>query len=163
MKQYWHNLSSREQLIVLAGGVLIIAVLYFFILIDPALQSTKTAKQQIHQQSISLAWMKSTQQEVRQLKNNASPAADRSQSILVTVDRAARRLQLKPALKRLEPEGEHKVRLWFENAAFAQLTQLFAQLQQKNGIHVQSISLNRSEQSGYVDAKIVLSDTTTAP
>lgn len=158
MKHYWEGLARREQLMIAAGGVVIFFVLYFLLAIDPQRKGLASTAQQIQWQLKDRGWMLEAQQEIKQLttrKTAFTPAG----SLFVTVDRKARALQVKPELKRLEPDGDHKVRLVFEKVEFKQLTLFLAQLQQQNGILIDSLTLSRAKESGRVDTRITLTNT----
>ena len=58
---------------------------------------------------------------------------------------------------RLQPEGESSVSLWFEAVAFSALVQLLDRLDREQGIGVDQMVIDRTEVSGAVRARLVLS------
>lgn len=157
MIEYWNRLASRERLIVVLGGGVLLLVLYYFLVIDPLRAQSKNLKTQIQAQQASLAWMKQAQQEVLSLSKSRGPQHSLQGSLFATVDRQAAQYSLKPALKRLEPVGEDKVKLTFEQADFQNLINFLAQMQELYHVSVQTLSIQRGTRSGYVDARMELS------
>jgi general secretion pathway protein M len=76
---------------------------------------------------------------------------------MAVVDASSQQLEVKPAIKRMIPDGADKVTLWLENIAFDKLTDWLAVLETKHAITVSQVSINREQtQVGTVSAKLLL-------
>ncbi|RMH21719.1 MAG: type II secretion system protein M [Gammaproteobacteria bacterium] len=156
MIEYWNRLASRERLILVLCGSVVLLVLYYFLVIDPLRTQSSNLATQIQAQQASLVWMKQAQQEVLSLSKSTGPQHSLQGSLFATVDRQATQYSLKPALKRLEPIGDDKVKLTFEQADFQNLINFLAQMQELYHVSVQTLSIQRGARSGYVDARLEL-------
>ena len=103
--------------------------------------------------------MKQQAAEVKQLKRS-SKGGRRSTatkgSLLSIVERTAVQLNIRAALKNFKPEGQDGVTLQVENISFDQLVEWLKLLKQQYGIFVNDISVERREEAGRVDSRIML-------
>ncbi len=60
-------------------------------------------------------------------------------------------------MRRVEPEGSGRVRLWFEKVSFEGLMAWLAELDGRYGARVENITLDRDESPGQVQSRVVLS------
>ncbi len=161
---YWMQLRPREQaLLGVAGLVLLLAVL-FMLVWEPVMQEHRRLQQGLVQQQELLAWMQQSAAEVRRLQAGAGQSrqarARGGQSLLALIDSTAKRARLGAALKRVEPDGSGRVRVWLEQAAFDDLVRWLGQLQQRYGVRVDSIAVDRDEKPGRVAARVVFAGST---
>ncbi len=59
-------------------------------------------------------------------------------------------------MKRLEPQGNNKVQIWFENTGFDSLISWLGKLASQHQIHINSINIDRQDTPGTVNARLVL-------
>ena len=101
------------------------------------------------------AWMMATRgQAAAAAGSTAGPRGPTGQTLLTRVSRTAQQHQIKP--NRLQPEGEGNVSVWFDAVAFNSLVRWLQELERKEGISVQQISVDRQDKPGLVNARIVL-------
>lgn len=101
-----------------------------------------------------IAWMNTTATQARAMAGNQTAARKPGQSLLTSVSRTAKAFGISP--NKLQPEGNDEVSVWFEAVAFNLLINWLEDLQTKQGILVKQISLDKNEQPGTVNARIVL-------
>jgi len=102
-----------------------------------------------------LAWMQANAAAVRQAAKAGSaghPAA--GQSLLAITNASALAAGLK--LQRFEPEGERRVRVTLENAVFTDVMGWIVDLEQRNGVTVESFSADGQPQPGIVNIRLTL-------
>jgi len=75
---------------------------------------------------------------------------------MAVVDQTAKKNELSAAMKRIEPAGDHSVRVWIEQASFDTLTTWLDELNRSYNVHVQLITLDREAGAGRVNARITL-------
>lgn len=85
-----------------------------------------------------------------------APETPPGQSLLGVADQSAKSGNLGPAMKRIEPEGQHSARVWLEQAAFDDLMLWLQGLKRDYGIHAADIVIERQEAAGRVNARITL-------
>ncbi|KPK39873.1 MAG: hypothetical protein AMJ69_04420 [Gammaproteobacteria bacterium SG8_47] len=158
MKEYFDNLSPREQRIVIAGGVAMLILLLYLLIWQPFVGKIAKMEQQVDVQRQELKWMREAAQEVSALRGaGAGATAARSgQSLLGTIEQTARRAKLGDALKKVQPDGEAGARVWLEDVAFDDMLKWFDSLSTQGGVRVVELSVDRQEAAGRVDARVLL-------
>ena len=163
MKDWWNNLSERERWLTGGGGALTLLVLGYALLWQPFRTHMVTLRQTVAAQRQDFAWMRQAAAEVKRL--SASPAASMAHqnnphSLLTLVDQTARTVGLGPVMKRIEPQGDDKLRVQFERVDFNQLIHWLGSLEQEYGVTIASVTLDRQSEAGRVDARLVLQSKT---
>ena len=159
MKNWWNNLSERERWIVGGGGTLTLLFLLYALVWHPFHTNLLNLRQTVAAQRQDLAWMRQAALEVKRLSASPVTATARQgnpQSLLTLVDQTARAAGLGPVMKRIEPQGEDKLRVQFEQVNFDQLVRWLGSLEQEYGVTSASVSLDRQAEAGRVDARLVL-------
>ena len=159
MKQWLERLSLRER-VMLAGGitVLLASALYAFTYM-PIVEEQQRLMLGIEAQQQLKTYLQSISSEVEQLRQNtiASPEIDTSQSQMSVIDSSSEQSGVKPAIKRLVPEGQDKVTLWLEKCDFDKLIYWLAVLDKQHAIHVKQINISRDQvDAGLVSGKVLL-------
>lgn len=86
----------------------------------------------------------------------ASAPANSSRSLLTVVDQASRSDSGIGAPARLQPDGDTKVRIWFEGAPFNGLVDWLQVIDTRYGIVVKSADITHKDKPGKVDAHFTL-------
>lgn len=156
IKQYWSNLQPRERHTLFAGGIVLIPLLIYALVIDPFYQELARLEKSVATQRELLVWMKQSAAEVKGLRKTTPGVKNVSgQSLMSTIDASARSTNLSGAIKQLRPEGQGvKVRL--EDAAFDDMLRWLGQLNTRHGIAVSGLVMERLPQPGKVNASVVL-------
>ena len=149
--------EPRERLILISGAILLCLFLIYSLIMQPLTSGLDKRERLLEQQRETLAWMKQSAGEIKTLRSFSSnkSGANSKQSLLSTVDRTAKTVLPREAIRRVEPQGNNQVQLWVEKAPFDPLLQWISTLQQRYAITVSSISIDRQEQ-GIVNARISL-------
>lgn len=155
MKEYWLQLKPRErQLLSVGGGVLLLTIVYLAML-EPLFNSTGRLEQQVREQEKLLLWMKEAVAEAKQLQRSGVKSANMGgQSLLSLVDRTARQGQLGDAVKRVEPDGNQRVRVWLERASFDDILRWVEGLQNNYAIELETVVVDKEEIQGRVNARL---------
>lgn len=158
MKELWGNLSQRDRrLLVLAGGLLLLFILF---MIWSSLH-TKVIRLQslVHDQKVLDQWMQDSAAQLQRLRGAAGPqtgTVSTDKSLLALVDQTARQAGLGGAIKRVEPEQDNNVRVWFEQVAFDDMVRWLNGLGRSYAVRVDTISVERQDQPGRVNVRLVL-------
>lgn len=157
MKELFLNLQPRERRIVIGGGLVLLAVLFYLLAWEPLDRRLDDLRARLETQTETLAWMRSAADEVKALRSGAAGApATANRSLLAVIDESARAAGIKPALQRMEPEGDRAVRLWLGASSFDALVTWLGRLERQHGITVSALSLEPAEAVGTVEARITL-------
>ena len=140
-----------------AGGVLAVFLIYLLAW-QPLTAGYQRLERQVGAREQELHWMQQAAAEARSLKARAGPGggAVAQPSLLGLIESTARRDRLAVALKKVQPEGQDGVRVWFENASFDDLMLWLDGLHRTNGVNVAEFSIDRQSTDGRVNAKILL-------
>lgn len=158
MKAWFLSLTSRERIMVQAAGSVIFLFLVYLLMIEPISTNYQRNKNNVASATETLDWMKSAAQEVNALLGGefSSERKQGKQFILSAVDKSARQAGLATVMKRVQPEGESGVRIWFENAAFDDLIKWLATVESKHGLLVNEINIEKTESTGLVNVRVYL-------
>lgn len=160
MKEWWLGLQSRERKTLIMGGVVLLISVVYFGMWEPFQTKLARLEQAVEKNRALLGWMERSAAQVEALRRVNRPAAGKrvsdGRSLLALVDQTAKRSRLGAALKRVEPEGKAAVRVWLEQAPFDDMMRWLSQLEQRNGIVIKSITIDRQDTPGRVNARIRL-------
>lgn len=156
IKTFLAGLQPRERQGIIGAAVLLLLFLVYLLLWLPyGGKRLSDLQDTVNTQRSTLTWMQQASVRVQQLRGNNVATAG-GQSLMALVDQTAQRNELGTAVKRIEPAGDHSVRVWIEQAPFDALASWLDGLNRSNGVHVQTITLDREAGPGRVNARITL-------
>ncbi|WP_019570479.1 type II secretion system protein GspM [Thioalkalivibrio sp. ALE11] len=162
MREYWNNLRTREQRILLLGGAIAAAALVFLLLVEPTREARQQAEQRLAETRGQLHWMQAHADTVAERaaagesESGGGPGGGHSGgSLLAHVDAAARAAGLREPLQRVRPSGDG-VNVILEDAAFGELMTWLDDLETEDGVVPVRLSLERGSRSGHVHADLQL-------
>ena len=160
MKQWLARLDPRERHLVLGGGALALALLIYLLGWLPFSREVTRLREVVKEQRALAAWMEQAAREAQRLRGLQGGAAARrgSRSLLSLTDQTARQAGLGGAIKRVEPEGQDKVRIRLEGVAFDDLIRWLEKLPLDHGVRIQDIAIDRRDTPGEVDARLTLAE-----
>lgn len=154
------KLSKRDQIAAVILVVFLIAFMLYSLLLMPLNTSVEKAKKQYQAEQSLLAWMKSQETDVLAARKSGNkPQASANVSLLTLVNNEARRSAL--ALKRYEPDGDNKLRVWLEDVPFDVVIIWMNKLVIDKGLNISSATVDAEQgrggqsKSGYVNVKVV--------
>lgn len=157
MKAWFESLDLRERRLLIGGGVLLLVLLLYVGIWEPLVNKVDSLRTSTAEQQTVLAEMRQMALEVKRLgggkRSAARPASGRS--LLSLVDSTAKSAQLGDALKRVQPDGEHRVQVWLEGVSFDQLVNWLVTLEQRQGIRAVSSVFEAKDEAGRIDARLV--------
>lgn len=153
LRTWYAGLQEREQRVV-AGGAIGLAVLILFVGMLSLHASVADAVKRADARREDLAWMRVNAAEVQ--TGNGSLPTDTGEAPVVVVDRVGREAGLGSSLKGTQPSG-NGVRVQLEAAPFDTLVNWLATLDQRYGLAIDSITVDRAARPGIVNANITFS------
>ena len=161
IKKFLADMQPRErQLVIAAAGLLVFFIAYLLLWQPFGGQRLQSLQNQVAEQRATLTWMQQAAIRAQQLRGGAAQAG-RGQSLMSVVDLTAKKNDLGTAMKRVEPAGDHSVRVWIEQAPFDTLAAWLDELEHSYSVHVQLITLDREAGPGRVNARITLDGAST--
>ena len=157
MKEWFASLEQRERRLVKIGAGLLVLMVMYLSVWEPLTDKVDNLRVSTKEQNSTLLWMRQAAQEVKKLGGSGGVHSQSTgnQSLLSVVDGTARSGRLGEALKRVQPDGEKRVRVWMESASFDDIIRWLVQLETRYGISVESSVFEMKQESGRVDARLV--------
>jgi general secretion pathway protein M len=152
---WYAGLQQREQRMVGIGAVVLGLLLLFGGLLLPLQSAVSNAVHRSESRREDLSWMRANASEVQ---SAGTLAASTGEAPVVLVDRVGREAGLGAALRGTQPSG-NGVRVQLEGASFDTLVSWLATLDQRYGLAIEAITVDRAARPGVVNANI----TFTAP
>src|ERR1700675_1393790 len=154
LRAWFAGMEPREQRVVAVGAVLLGLIVLVGGILMPLQSALSRARQATESKRADLAWMRVNASEVRTA--GSALAADTGEAPVVLVDRVGREAGLGGALRGTQPNG-NGVRVQLEAAPFDTLVTWLAALDERYGLAVDSITVDRNAQPGTVNAGITFS------
>lgn len=144
----YERLSDREQWLVIGSSVFILLAFFVFFIWEPLHTAQKSAKNRYFDEM-------ALQEELKGLQQRPAGAlASSDQSLLAIVNASTAENGIN--LKRVEPRNDDSLRIWVDNIPFNQLMGWVSVLKNQHGVNVETISMDRTESSGYINTALVL-------
>ena len=157
MNEWLNQLSRRERTILAWGALVALALLLYTAVTEPLEARLRDKRESAEAQMRLLVTLQGVVSSYNGLSGEGGREIQgRDASLLTVIDQSAGRNGLKPAIKRLSPEGDDKVRLRLETAPFDPLARWLATLTTDYGIRVDTITVRAGERPGQVDGNLVL-------
>lgn len=154
MMSFWNSLPARERRTLLLGALALAGIAFYALLWEPLGRETQRLQQHTSQQQALLAWMQDAAARLQQAPAEQVAAADLPP--LLAVERSLEKTALAGSIKRRQPDGENRVRLWLEGVPFDALPAWLARLEGDFGLTVRQIRIDPTDAPGRVDAQITL-------
>ena len=156
LKAWYANLQERERRVVLIGSVALAALILVGGILLPIESAVSSAEKRAATRREDLAWMHVNAPELA--SGSATLANDTGEAPVVVVDRVGREAGLGAALRGTQPSGTG-VRVQLEAAPFDTLVGWIATLEQRYGLSIDSITVDRAARPGVVNANITFAAT----
>jgi general secretion pathway protein M len=154
LRLWYTNLQAREQRTVRIGGVLLSVLVLFGGVLLPLHRGVTHAVQRSETRREDLAWMRLNAAEIRDGATQLH--RDTGEPPVVLVDRVGHESGLAASLRGTQPAGTTGVRIQLEAAPFDTLMQWLWALEQRHGLSIESISVDRTARAGEVNASVTL-------
>jgi general secretion pathway protein M len=151
LRTWYAGLQEREQRTVAIGAVAVTVLILVFGILMPLHSALSSAVRGNETKREDLKWMQVNAPEV--LAAGSQLPADTNEAPVVLVDRVAREHGLASALRGTQPNGSG-VRVQLEGAPFDTMVAWLAALDERYGLSVESITLDRTAKPGLVNASI---------
>jgi general secretion pathway protein M len=148
---WYAGLQPREQRVVAVGGMAVAVLFLVLGILIPLQSAVSGAVRRNETKRQDLAWMQVNAPEIRAAGGQVP--ADTGEAPVVLVDRVAREAGLASALRGTQPSGTG-VRVQLEAAPFDTLVSWLATLDERHGLAIETITVDRTAQPGMVNASI---------
>lgn len=151
LKTWYAGLQEREQRIVAIGAAALGVLLLIGGILLPLQAAVSTAVKRTETRREDLEWVRVNAPEIQ--AGAAALLSDTGEPPVVLVDRIGREAGLGTALRGTQPSGAG-VRVQLEAAPFDTLISWLATLDQRYGLAIDSITVDRAARPGVVNANV---------
>ncbi|BFM14392.1 hypothetical protein R50073_05750 [Maricurvus nonylphenolicus] len=153
-RQRWQQLGDRDRLALsLLGGFFAVLIMLYGIIL-PSYDFHQQSRDRYLADTELLHWLQNQETAVQQIQQlPAKQSRPTNQSPLTFVTQSAKQHQL--SLKRVQPEGSKKLRLWLE-AAPMDKTLAWLKSLTEGGLVIDDISIERQPQPGLANIRATL-------
>ena len=156
VRRQYEMLSPRDRIMLNVMIIFLVVVIGYFALLKPSMDSVSKAQVTLKGKQELLQWMKSNEHLAKSSKKSGNSAKGRKpgQSLLALINQTSGQFQV--PLKRYEPDGADKLRVWVEDVSFNGLIRWLNSLQDSHNVSVLNISIDSQKEEGIINAKVVL-------
>ena len=161
MRNILSSLDAQQRSLVIAGSV-VLGVVIFALIWGSFIKDVERLETIVTEQRDLELWMQQSAKEALQLRGITPDTGGVSgnKSLLALVDETAKQSRLGQAMKRVEPEGQDKVRIQLDDALFDDMTQWLEKLETSYNIRVERISIDKQDRAGFVNVRLTLEGVT---
>ncbi|MES9988603.1 MAG: type II secretion system protein M [Candidatus Thiodiazotropha endolucinida] len=157
MKEWWQSKTPQEHMALIIGAAAILLLLVYLLMWRPFNQALDKKALLVESQQLTLNWMQENLDLVKNLRSQQrGKSAGSNEALLTLVDRTAKKIRLRQQIQRIKPQGDNAVQLWIEEAPFDTIIKWLGQLTQTHAIEIDSLTIDRQDKPGLVNARLVL-------
>ena len=153
-RAWWSALADRERRVLSAGAVALGLIVLYLGIWEPISGAR-------HRQKVELQAARALAVQLESLAAAAPRAGGGAlvgtgQSLLAVIDQSRKTSAITKPPSRLQPEGDHTVRVWLEDVPFDGLLRWLGDLQTRYGVRVDDADIERESGPGLVNARLTL-------
>lgn len=152
IRAWYLGLNPRERRIVAGGAVALLVLVLVGGLLLPLQSALSAAAGRAASKREDLDWMRLNAPEM--IAAGGQLPADSADPPVVLVDRVGHQAGLADSLRGTQPSGTAGVRVQLEAAPFDTLVTWLATLEQRYGLAIESITVDRAAKPGVVNASV---------
>jgi general secretion pathway protein M len=153
IKAWYGALAERDRRTVLIGSVVLALLLLVGGVLMPLEAAVSNAVQRADTRRKDLAWMRLNAPEIQSAGMGLMRQANSNEPPMITVDRVGHEQGLGSAFKGTSPSA-NGVRVQLEGAAFDAVVLWITTLDQRYGLAIDSITIDRAARPGVVNANV---------
>ena len=148
LKIYWQGLQERERIVVVAGGIAVVLILFYWSIWRPWHAALDHMERVVQPLRTNLVWMRQQSENLKS-SGGVSPAQSyqgTNQSLLSVVEQSAKRANVSPAIQQMVPAQEGgEVRVVLEGVNFNQWVRWIDDLFKRYGVDVKQVTAERDD------------------
>lgn len=144
---WWSSISQREQRLVMGGGIIAIIGMIYWGVFQPMNQRAELAQSRIQSEKQLLTWVQDKADDISALRKSGGVSFS-NQPLNQVVSSSARRYKVE--LIRVQPRND-SVQVWIKPLAFNQMVDWLRYLKEQQGIEVEFLDIDRTDQAGMID------------
>lgn len=155
-QEWFRSLAPRERLLVSVGGVVVAITVLYLGIWEPLSKAHSKREMDLAAAQGLAQRLEVIAATVQKSQVSGGAAIDTAASLLSTVDQVSKTGTLGKPLTRIQPEGDHEVKVWIDGVSFEALVRWISELEGHYGISIQTADLDRDTLPGQVNARLSL-------
>jgi type II secretory pathway component PulM len=158
MKAWYNSLSAREQALVTYGGIVVLFILIWLLLVKPLYASHIKLNKMLEKQKGDIRLMQKQSSLVKKLQLQSKKAVPKStQNPQQLIERSLQTWRLKSSLERMNTQGSNAVRLTLKKANADRAMRFFYELENTHGLSINNMIINNSgDEAGFIDIRLTI-------
>ena len=156
MKNWYNTLAPRERALVLYGGIISIALIFWMLVVEPIYNNYQKLNKVINTQKAALETMQKQSIQIKQLQGQGTkPTVSSTSNPQQLLERSLQTWRLKPQLERMRSQGANGVTLSLKNANADRVMRFLYELEDKYALSIDNLVINNNKkEAGYVDVRL---------
>ncbi len=156
-QEWFRSLAPRERLLVSIGSVVVAITILYLGIWEPLSKAHSKREIDLAAAQALAQRLEVIAATVQKAQVNAGdPVVSTGASLLSTVDQVSKTGTLGKPLTRIQPEGDHEVKVWIDEVSFEALVRWISELEGRYGISIQTADLDRGTLPGQVNVRLSL-------
>jgi general secretion pathway protein M len=156
LQEWFRSLAPRERLLVSVGGIVVAITILYLGIWEPLSKAHSKREQDLAASQGLAQRLEAIAVVVQKSQSSGGAVINTGASLLSTVDQVSKAGTLGKPLTRIQPEGDHEVKVWIDGVSFEALVRWISELEGRYGISVQTADLDRDTLPGQVNARLSL-------
>lgn len=153
---YFNQLQPRERAMLIVAGVVVSLMVLYLAIWEPFMGRNERLANSVREQAALVQWMEQSAAEAKSLRGSQRPGVGRgAESVLGIIDRTAKSGKLGEAMKRVDPDGTDRVRVWLDQAPFDDMVVWLERIERDYKLTVDTAVID-SVGPGRVSARLVI-------
>ena len=142
----FHQLSEREQYLVIACSVVLVVGMFYWLVWAPLNNAIDTNRSLVKNKKSDLVWLTENVNRALQLQRASGGKRQFTGSLTQAVNQTASRVRI--SISRMQPQGE-ELKVWVDQAPFNDVLS-WVQTMENMGIHIINIDIAQADAPGLV-------------
>ncbi len=159
MRKHYDSLSARDRLALKVLSLAVALVVLVFGIIQPVYEYKVNAQAELINNQKLLAMVNENKSALASMVRKGGAGSSKkelnSQQLVSSVTNLAKQQQI--SLKRFEPSGERKLKVWVDDASFDKVVAWLSRMKRSLGVRVEQISIDKDDAPGKISARMTLS------
>ncbi len=158
MKNWYNTLAPRERALVLYGGIISMALLFWMLIAKPLYNNHQKLNKVISSQKTTLEKMQKQSIQIKQLQGqNTKPKINSAGNPQQLLERSLQTWRLKSQLERMQSQGANGVTLSLKNANADRVMRFLYELENKYALSIDKLIINNNKKkAGFADVRLTI-------
>lgn len=150
----WHQQSDRDKRILIIGSIVVFFYLFYALCYAPLSSRVADYQQQLHEDKVTLAWLKS----VRSLARPKQKIAQKlpSNKLLTMMSDALRQTGFKSYTYQLQQVGEHDIQLTYDAVPYNFFLRWLSDFSKQYQFLMKQFHVEQTEKAGIVKVTLLI-------